>query len=220
VGSGARQFCASDRFQHLDETIVARTQLCLHWTVSDLPAFQRALDAAEFATVFIEGANVPMDAQAILPLIEYAQSKNVAALVVGDAQLARICRADGVHLPWSKTPDVAYAEAREILGNRYIVGVDAGRSRHDAMHLGEIGVDYVGFGIPGHVEDIDRAGERRLELVSWWAEIFEVPVVALDVASGEDAAALAKSRAEFVALRLRSGDSADQIRRMTAAIRT
>jgi thiamine-phosphate pyrophosphorylase len=207
---------------------VARTQLCLHWTVtgttkSDETRFAAALDVAQFATVLIEGSEQNLlNAQAALPLIEYGQSKGVAALIAGDAQLARTCRADGVHLQWSKAPAAAYSEAREILGNRYIVGVDAGRSRHDAMQLGETGADYVGFGIPPHVEDLEKAVSRRFELASWWAEIFEVPVVALDVRSEADALQLTQARVDFIAIRLADGLTADatldQIRRMAAAI--
>jgi thiamine-phosphate pyrophosphorylase len=131
-----------------------------------------------------------------------AQKKDVAALIEGDAQLARTLRADGVHLPWSKDIAARYADAREILGTRYIVGVDVGRSRHDAMSLAEDGADYIGFGIPAHVEDRQTAAERRLELIGWWSEIFEVPCVAFDVDSAEDATALAAAGADFVAIRL------------------
>ncbi len=212
------------------QPFVARIQFCLHWTVSATgqsaeTGFARALDAAEFATVLIEGSEaLPLDVQSALPLIEYAQSKNVAALIAGDAQLARTCRADGVHLPWSKAPAAAYAEAREILGNRFIVGVDAGRSRHDAMELGETGADYVGFGIPPHVEDLEKAISRRYELASWWAEIFEIPVVALDVRSEADARQLAGAKVDFIAIRLNAGQSADlgaaEIGRIVTALKS
>jgi thiamine-phosphate pyrophosphorylase len=93
----------------------------------------------------------------------------------------------------------AYGAAREVLGPRAIVGADAGRSRHDAMSLGEAGADYVGFGIPAHVGDRGTARERQLDLVEWWSELFEVPCVALD-ADRDDLAALAGAGADFVAL--------------------
>ncbi len=160
------------------------------------------LDAAGAATLLIAaregGALTAADAR---PLVELAQKKDIAALIEGDAQLARTLRADGVHLPWSKDIAARYAEAREILGTRYIVGVDVGRSRHDAMGLAEDGADYIAFGIPPHVEDRASAAERRLELIFWWSEIFEVPCVAFDVDSVEDATALAAAGADFVAMR-------------------
>jgi thiamine-phosphate pyrophosphorylase len=161
------------------------------------------LDAAGAATLLIaarEGSG--LTAAWARPLVELAQKKDVAALIEGDAQLARTLRADGVHLPWSKDIAARYVDAREILGTRYIVGVDVGRSRHDAMSLAEDGADYIGFGIPAHVEDRQTAAERRLELIGWWSEIFEVPCVAFDVDSAEDATALAAAGADFVAIRL------------------
>ena len=160
------------------------------------------LDAAGAATMLItpdgEGA---LTATAARPLVELAQGKDVAALIEGDAQLARTLRADGVHLPWSNDVVASFSEAREILGTRYIVGVDVGRSRHDAMTLAEEGADYIAFGIPPHVEDRDTATARRLELIAWWGEIFEIPCVAFDVDNGADAVALAAAGADFIAMR-------------------
>jgi thiamine-phosphate pyrophosphorylase len=161
------------------------------------------LAAADVAAVLIaapEGAS--LEVSGVRPLVEMTQSNGVAALIEADAQLARTLRADGVHVPWSKDVVARFGEAREILGGRYIVGADMGRSRHDAMILGEAGADYVGFGIPGHVEDRDTARERRLDLVAWWSEIFELPCVAFDVETVHDAATLAQAGADFVALRL------------------
>ena len=91
-----------------------------------------------------------LEAGTVAPLVAAAQAQGAAALVEGDARLARTVKADGVHVPWSKTPLAAYTEAREILGARAMIGGDAGRRRHDAMQLGEAGADYIGFGIPAH----------------------------------------------------------------------
>jgi thiamine-phosphate pyrophosphorylase len=73
--------------------------------------------------------------------------------------------------------------------------------RDAAMTLGETGADYVGFGIPSHVEDRETARARQLDLVGWWAEIFELPCIAFDVESLEDAARLVRIGADFVALK-------------------
>jgi thiamine-phosphate pyrophosphorylase len=160
------------------------------------------LDASGAATLLIaRGGDEPLTAATARPLVEMAQKKEVAALIEADAALARTLRADGVHLPWSKDIAAQYAEAREVLGTRYIVGVDVGRSRHDAMELAEGGADYIAFGIPPHVEDRAAAADRRRELISWWGEIFEVPCVAFDVESAEEAQVLAGAGADFIALR-------------------
>ncbi len=169
---------------------------------ADARGFASVLEASGAATLLVTAdGSTPLTAAAARPLIELAQAKDVAALIDGDAQLARTLRADGVHVPWSKDVVAAYGEAREVLGARYIVGVDVGRTRHDAMSLAEAGADYIGFGIPAHVEDRDAAGARRRELISWWGEIFEVPCVAFDVETGDEAQVLARAGADFVAMR-------------------
>lgn len=146
-----------------------------------------------------------LEPQEALPIVQAGQAGGAAVLIANDPQLARTIKADGVHLDWSEDIDQRYEEAREILGQRFIVGVDAGRSRHHAMSLGEAGADYVGFGIPSFVEDRLKAKERQRELIAWWAEIFEIPTVAFDVEDHEAAAGLAKAGADFVARRLPPG---------------
>lgn len=177
------------------------------------------LDAVGVAAVLIApAAGGALDAGSAKPLVDLAQGKNIAALIRGDAQLARTLRADGVHVPWSKDVVEQCALAREIVGGRFMVGADAGRSRHDAMTLGEAGADYIGFGIPPHVEDRETARARRLDLAEWWSEIFEVPCVAFDVEDGEEAVALARAGADFVALKVSPETSVDELQRWSAEI--
>jgi thiamine-phosphate pyrophosphorylase len=157
--------------------------------------------SAPIAALLIAADGSALDAGRAKPLIDLAQARGISALVEADAALARALRADGVHLPWSKDIVARYEEAREILGGRFLVGADAGRLRDDAMTLGEAGADYVGFGIPAHVEDRESARARQLDLVAWWAEIFEPPCVAFDVETIADGARLARNGADFVALK-------------------
>jgi thiamine-phosphate pyrophosphorylase len=169
------------------------------------PRLSAALQAADLASVLIvPGAGSRLEAKDARPLVELAQSADVAALVVSDASLARALRADGVHL--ESTPDIvdAYETARGILSARGIVGIDPGISRDDAMTLAEAGADYVAFGAPAHLNDRDKGRARRDELVAWWGEIFQVPCVAFDVETAEEAARLARAGADFVAVRLGS----------------
>lgn len=185
------------------------TQLYLVLTVAagSLSETESRIAAAEatnaLTTVLLERDPInPMAPSDLASLVAAVQKRGIATLVAGDAALARVVKADGVHLPPGKTPTAAYKDARETLGTRFIVGVDAGRSRHDAMSLGEAGADYIGFGIPVHVEDRETARARRIELVDWWSEIFEVPCVAFDVETPQDARDMARAGADFVAVRL------------------
>lgn len=178
-----------------------------------LDRLQPVLAHASPASLLIVPADAhPLEAQTVLPVLQAGQAAGIAILIANDAQLARTIKADGVHLDWGEDIAERYGEAREILGQRAIVGIDAGRSRHLAMALGEAGADYIGFGIPAHVEDREKARQRRLELVSWWAEIFEPPVIPFDVEDHDTARELARVGADFVARRLPSGLSPVDLR--------
>ena len=178
-----------------------------------------AFAAADLASVLIlPPAGRPLDAAAARPLIELAQRRGAAALVAADARLARSLGADGVHLSLQADPADAYQAARTILGQSGVVGVDPGISRHDAMTLAEAGADYVAFGAPAQLKDRDKARGRRNELAAWWAEIFQVPCVALDVETAQEAEALAGAGVDFVGLSLPAGQSAAAARDLVAAI--
>ena len=130
-----------------------------------LARLQAALDAAPIASVLIgPAAGASLEAGSAKPLIELAQKANAAALLAGDAQLARTLRADGVHLDAGKDLAAAYEQARGILGDRGIVGVDVGISRHDAMTLAEAGADYIAFGAPPISTTATRAARGAM---SW-----------------------------------------------------
>jgi thiamine-phosphate pyrophosphorylase len=123
------------------------------------------------------------------------QSNSVALVVEGSALIASRGGADGVHL--TEGPD-AIREARSSLRDERIIGAGGLRARHDAMDVGEAGVDYVMFGEPrpdGSMPPLPAVIERA----AWWAEIFETPCVAY--APDADALpALVETGAEFVAL--------------------
>ena len=168
---------------------------------------QAALQVAPVASVLIAPRpGTKLGAGEVKPLVDLAQKANVAALLQDDARLARTLKADGVHVSASSDVLAAYDEARGILGQGGIVGVDAGNSRHDAMQAGEAGADYIAFGRPpADAEDY----ETREDLLAWWAEIFEIPCVGFDVSTAAEAAMLADTGAEFAALALPAGESLD-----------
>jgi thiamine-phosphate pyrophosphorylase len=161
-----------------------------------------ALAAADISAVLVAPGAGQLDAAAARPLVEQARRAGVTALVLDDAGLARAVGAGGVHLTAHDSPEAAYTAARERLGQAGVVGVDPGISRHAAMLLAEAGADYVGFGAPAHLKDRDKARARREELIAWWAQIFEVPCVAFDVETPEEAERLAAAGADFIAVSL------------------
>jgi thiamine-phosphate pyrophosphorylase len=201
-------------------------QSCQMMVVVETGAGAEARLAAALATNPIASVvisvpdGVSTAASEVKALVTLAQAKNAAALLRDDARLARTLRADGVHISVGNSK--SYGEAREIVGRSASIGLDAGRSKHEAMVAGEAGVEYVAFGIPDHVGDREKAHRRRCELVAWWSEIFEIPVVAFDVETPVEAAQLAAAGADFVAVTLPSREppaaSGELVRAMADAI--
>lgn len=157
-----------------------------------------ALEATRAATLMLDGVDgAAVDAGAARPLVQMAQRRNVAVLVVDDWRTARAVGADGVHLTPRADIDEAYRAARAGLEEGSIVGADGGVSRHDAMMLGEAGADYVAFG------PTDGDGEEtQAALVGWWSELFVVPIVAVGIETADEAARIAAEAPDFIAIRL------------------
>jgi thiamine-phosphate pyrophosphorylase len=187
-----------------------------------------ALAAANLAVVLIApAAGQRLQAAEARPLVERVRKARVTALVLDDARLARALGADGVHMGALGAlgaegaqggPQAAYAAAREAVGGQGVVGADAGISRHAAMTLAEAGADYVAFGAPPHLGDREKARLRREELIAWWAPIFEVPCVAFDVETPEEAQQLAAAGADFVAVAIPATLSAEAARGLVAGV--
>lgn len=168
-----------------------------------------ALDVGAASVLIVPPVGSDLDPTAATALVRDAQAAGAAALISGNAALARQLKADGVHLPLAAEEESIepYELAREAVGPQGIVGVEAGQSRHDAMTLAEAGADYIAFGAPDEAQDHQAAHAHRLDQIAWWAEIFEVPCVALDVQSPAEALELAQSGADFIGITLPNGQS-------------
>lgn len=182
---------------------------------------EACLDRVSAASLLVVApAGSQLSAANARPLIEIAQRRGVAALVADDARLARTLKADGVHLSAGiEGAAERYADAREILGQRGIVGGEAGGSRHEAMELAEAGADYVAFA-PDPGLAAGEAEQDRDDLTGWWAEVFEVPCVALGAGDADTARRLALLGADFVGVAIPSAvpvaDAADAVGRIAA----
>ena len=177
-----------------------------------------ALAAARIASVLIvPPTGRDLSLAEVQPLIAAAQAHGAAALLP-DAELARLAKADGVHLRHSDDIAADFRDARAKVGAGAIIGGHAGSSRHDAMMLGELGADYIAFGLPRDVASEDAARGQRFELVQWWAEIFEVPCIAFDVEDNRGIIDLAEAGVDFIGISLPTGispaDAAEGVRQV------
>lgn len=138
--------------------------------------------------------------RAIDLLREPVQAADVPFLLIDRADLAGRTGCDGAMVA-AETGDplgplgeaglkpVDMKAARAAVGADAILGARCDGSRHAAMVTAETGADFVAL----------TADE---DLISWWAEVFEVPSVALGGPGlvPADAARLAEAGADFIAL--------------------
>lgn len=159
----------------------------------------QALDAGDVAAVQLRMKNVDdgpilKAAERLLPIVQRAG----AAFILNDRpDLAKRMGADGVHIGQD---DMPYKQAREVMGKDAMIGVTAHNSRHLAMQAAEAGADYVAFGsmFPTTTKDAKTLAEPSL--IQWWAEIMEVPCVAIGGITVDNAQSLIDAGADFLAV--------------------
>lgn len=164
-----------------------------------LPAGDVACVLLRFATPD-EGARKKI-IKTLAPLIQKAEA---ALLIEGDAQLAARAGADGVHIEGFSQD---FEEALDSLKPERIVGLGGLLSRDEAMRAGETEVDYLMF---GGLEPNGASAEEIFEQAGWWAEVFNLPCVAVAHAP-EDVARLARCGAEFLGLGPKFFDAPQQL---------
>ena len=173
-----------------------------------------ALQAADVQAVLIKPKpGDQLGAGEVKPLVDLAQDQGAAAILFEDADLAKTLRADGIHVAPGLSVRERVTAARAVLGTDASIGVDAGTSRHYAMEAGEAGADYVAFGA---ADGSTEARTQRDELIQWWAEIFEVPCVALDLADADAVERADHLGADFAALSLPAQMTVADVERLVA----
>jgi thiamine-phosphate pyrophosphorylase len=155
---------------------------------------KEALSLANIAAVLlaIDGAKEDL----LQPLVDVVQEAGSAALIADDTRLAGHVKADGVHISGG-SEEIRFA-IDSFKPNR-IVGAGDIYSRHAALEIGELDVDYLFFGRP-HGDTHDAPHPKALELAEWFSEMTEVPAVIMAGRSIEGVADAAATGAEFVAL--------------------
>lgn len=163
------------------------------------PRLAEALDAGDVACVQLRLKDCSDDEvrRACDALRPVAQERGVAFILNDRPDLARETGCDGVHVGQTDTP---YAKARQIVGKDAIVGVTCHDSRHLAMEAGEAGADYVAFGAFFPTSTKDAQYHPAPDLLAWWAEMMEIPCVAIGGITPENCGPLVAAGADFLAV--------------------
>ncbi len=158
-----------------------------------------ALDAGDVAAVQLRLKPITDDAlrRAIDVLRPVAQSRGVAFLLNDRPDLVRESGCDGAHVG---ADDMDVAAARRLLGPDLTLGASCYASRDRAMAAGEAGADYVAFG--AFFPTITKEARARAvpEILAWWAELMELPAVAIGGINAENCAPLVAAGADFLAV--------------------
>ncbi|MDA9918401.1 thiamine phosphate synthase [Erythrobacter sp.] len=154
------------------------------------------------------------------PLQTICAAHDVAFVINDSVPLAKRLKADGVHLGQG---DGDPKEAREELGRDVQIGVTCHASKHQAMDAGEAGADYVAFGafFDSTTKDKGDAERPTIETIEWWANLFEIPCVAIGGITPDNCAPLIEAGADFLAVSgavWNSDDEAKVIKRFAELI--
>lgn len=160
---------------------------------------EQALAAGDVASFQLRLKDASDDAigEAVRLLKPITQKKDVAFILNDRPDLAADFDCDGVHVGQEDAP---YGEARRFMGPNKIVGVTCHDSRHLALEAAEAGADYVAFGAFFPTSTKDAKTKAEIELVQWWAEIMEIPCVAIGGITIANAAPLVEAGADFLAV--------------------
>ena len=156
-----------------------------------------ALDAGDVAALQLRltDADDDMIRRAVDLVRPVAHARNVALILNNRPDLAVETGCDGAHVG---ARDMPPADARKLLGAKLQLGVSCYDSRDAALYAGEADADYVAFGgfFPSGTKDIRTFADT--ELLSWWSEIMELPVVASGGIDAANCAPLVQAGANFL----------------------
>ena len=169
-------------------------------TGGDFPQrLRQALEAGPVAAFQFRVKDIDPEEAARLagPLQAICDEFDVAFIVNDDVALAQRLGADGVHLGQG---DESLEQARAALGKDVQIGITCHDSRHLAMEAGEGGANYVAFGAFFPTTTKETHHKPELDLVEWWAEMMELPCVAIGGITPDNCRPLIDAGADFLAV--------------------
>lgn len=160
---------------------------------------RQALEAGPVAAFQFRVKDVDPEEAARLaePLKAICDEFDVAFIVNDDVALAERLGADGIHLGQG---DESLKNARAALGKDVQIGITCHDSRHLAMEAGEGGANYVAFGAFFPTETKETQYKPELDIVQWWAEMMEIPCVAIGGITPDNCRPLIDAGADFLAV--------------------
>lgn len=96
--------------------------------------------------------------------------------------------------------DTPIEQARAQLGQELQLGVSCYDSKDMAMRAGEQGADYIAFGAFFPSPSKETEVRAPVELLTWWSEMVELPVVAIGGITPENCSPLVKAGADFLSV--------------------
>jgi len=190
-----------------------------HQARRPLAAIVAAALGAGCRWISVREKDLPEDEQIVLvrQLLPRTRAAGACLLVHGEASLARLAGADGVHLPAGADP----AAARKLLGSKILIGASIHTVR-EAEAIDPVVIDYVLAGPafetaskPGYGPEIGRKGLSQI------ARAARVPVLAIGGINATRVAELIAAGAAGVAVMggvMRAGDPAQEVGGLIATL--
>lgn len=191
-------------------------------------AFARALRSLPVAAFILDTPDPVLRRAACEPLRDAVQTADVALLVADDPELAAAEGADGIHLT---TPLEDPSRLWDNLGEEMQWGAVVEATRHAGMELADSGADYVAMdvsrspvpvdlGLSPSAEDLGQSppSEGVVAVLTWWAEMVEVPVMLTGWGDLQRLAPLLLTRPDFVAIPASLWTDADGLARLAALL--
>lgn len=130
-------------------------------------------------------------------LLRVCHDRDRPLLINDRPDIAKAIGADGAHVGQQ---DMAYDQARALLGDRATIGVTCHDSMDLAMTAAEAGADYVAFGAFFPSKTKDAKTRAPIELIEQWSTTTVVPCVAIGGITAANCAPLVKAGADFLAV--------------------
>ncbi|MEM7728120.1 MAG: thiamine phosphate synthase [Pseudomonadota bacterium] len=164
-----------------------------------LPTLEAALSAAPVACLQIrlKGLDDSALVQAAAPICGLAQGLGTTVVLNDRPDLVDAVGADGVHVGQD---DMDYLSSRELLGGDAIIGVTCHNSKQLAFDAASAGADYVAFGAFFETPTKEPKTRVELEILTWWQQAMETPVVAIGGITPDNAKAVIEAGADFIAV--------------------